>query len=72
MSFIGVDSSAIGLDVVFLDHRAPELHLARQELALHVGAADQQRGCLFLRHLLSDDVAQRRAQGRHSSPFIRR
>jgi hypothetical protein len=56
MSFIGIDSSAIGLDVVLLDHRAPELHLAP------VGAAHQQRGCLFLRQLLSDDVAQRRAQ----------
>jgi hypothetical protein len=47
MSFTGIDSSAIGLDVVLLDHRAPELHLARQELALHIGAADQQRECLF-------------------------
>ena len=62
MSFIGIDSSAIGLDVVLLDHRASELHLARQVLALHVGGADQQRECLFLKQLLSDDVAQRRAQ----------
>jgi hypothetical protein len=38
-----VDSSAIGLDVVLFDHRPPELHLVRQELALHVRAANLQR-----------------------------
>src|SRR3979411_2664087 len=37
------DSSAIGLDVVLFDHRAPELHLVRQELALYVRAANLQR-----------------------------
>ena len=34
---------SVALDVVLLHHRAPEFHLVRQELALHVRAAELHR-----------------------------
>src|SRR4051794_30795094 len=53
-----VDSSAIGLDVVLLDYRAPELHLVRQELAQHVRAADLRRDLHSLDAALDRGFAQ--------------
>jgi hypothetical protein len=77
-----VDSSAIGLDVVLFDHRAPELHLVRQELALHVRAANLQRDlhsldaaldlgfaqCLRQRIAETIDDSARRAPGGERAP----
>src|SRR5262249_7465108 len=54
-----VDPSDIGFDVVLFDHRAPELHLVRLKLALHVRATDLPRDL----HRLDAALDRRFAQG---------